>query len=120
MLHEQFVAKWERTRRKGRHHFIWLYGVLGWGVSTGVVFTLIMFLASPAKQPKTLAFIAVNATLWLLGGYIWGAVMWTWGEWKYEKTVLLLESAGRRTPRTAPEVKPVSEALQRLDDFRPL
>jgi hypothetical protein len=120
MLHEQFVAKWERTRRKGRQHFVWVRGVLGMGVSWGVLFSLAMFLVlSAEKHPDPWVVFPLTAIVSPLFGYISGAVIWSWGEWKYEETVLLLEASGRRVPRTAPEVNPVSEATQRLDDFRP-
>src|SRR5437660_1769027 len=108
MLHEQFVAKWERTRRKGRHHFTWVYGVLGWGASFGLF----------SKNPERWSIPFCMLPLELLGGYIWGAAMWRWGEWKYEETVLLLEAAGRREAKASPEREPSSEAIQRLDQFR--
>lgn len=34
------AEKWAKFRERGRSRFVWLYGVLGWGVSTAILFSL--------------------------------------------------------------------------------
>jgi hypothetical protein len=65
-------ARLERVFRKGRSHFIWVYGVLGWGVLTGVLFAIAqaVILGVPLERSG----LSVGA--FCAGGYGWGA--WTW------------------------------------------
>lgn len=67
--------KWEETREAGRASFVLRYGVLAWGVTTGLLFTLIRVLeeGADANVPLTLA---TSLLLFPLGGILWGHTMW--------------------------------------------
>lgn len=67
--------KWEETREAGRASFVLRYGVLAWGVTTGLLFTLIRVLeeGADANVPLTLA---TSLLLFPLGGILWGHFMW--------------------------------------------
>ena len=93
--HEKFVAKWGRTRSRGRSFFVWVWGVLSMGLGSGVLFTLVFFMVLAREHPDP-AFIPFVLLVWLVAGYIGGSVMWSSNEWKYEETILLLEAFGRR------------------------
>jgi hypothetical protein len=41
-MNEKQTAWWQRRRAKGRKHFIWLYGVVLWGLLTGLVWAVAM------------------------------------------------------------------------------
>ena len=63
-----------RARRLGRKKFVWLYGVLGWGVPTAVLFSL---LRAYAEGWETLpVMLAISLAVFPLGGIVFGRVMW--------------------------------------------
>ena len=67
--------KWEVTREAGRASFVLRYGVLAWGVTTALLFTLVRALedGADANVPLTLA---ASMLLFPLGGILWGHTMW--------------------------------------------
>ena len=70
------LALEERKRR-----FVWRQGVLGWGVTTALLWTALMCLMRAADEGLTLRLALVHLTaalvLFPVGGYFWG--LWTWG-----------------------------------------
>lgn len=75
--------KWEKIRAKGKWNYILLDGVLGWGVSTAVLFSVIFPLID-GKQ-SFLHVFALSIFLFPLGGIAWGYFMWMFIEKAYEK-----------------------------------
>ena len=78
------LEKWEKLRAKGKWNYILIYGVLGWGVSTGVLFSLIFPLVMGGKVPFLPVF-ALSIVLFPLGGIAWGYCMWILSEKAYAK-----------------------------------
>jgi len=76
------AAKWEKNRSKGRTHFVWFRGVLGWGLPMFVIMTAFNLRRAPSSLTLTLI---VNAIIWPIGGYIWGAWMWAASEKAYKR-----------------------------------
>ncbi len=86
-------SKWERIRTKGKWRFIVLYGVLGWGVTTGflfaVVFPFALSMASSRATPAKETHVSFWGTLPLslilfpIGGIAWGLFMWSANEKAY-------------------------------------
>jgi hypothetical protein len=80
------AEKWAKLREQGRSRFVWLYGVLGWGVSTAILFSLwngirdgwdgFFFKLIPAL------------VLFPLGGYLWGRFMWWFLETMHDGAVI--------------------------------
>jgi hypothetical protein len=70
--------KWEKLRAKGKWNYILLYGVLGWGVSTGILFSLIfpLGMAATGSSAPFLPIFALSIVLFPLGGVAWGYSMW--------------------------------------------
>jgi hypothetical protein len=84
------VARWERERSRGRSHFIWRRGVVGWGVPAAM-----LTIAYKAWQLHALggAFamtndlrdgIALSVVVFPLCGYMFGSWLWTREEGEYE------------------------------------
>jgi hypothetical protein len=73
---------WEKTRLKGRSHFIRFRGVLFWGVSLGLVWPLAM---AAVKGWHYVLTIPVTLILFPFGGYFWGAWTWKLIEARYEE-----------------------------------
>ena len=76
------AAKWEKNRSKGKSHFVWRYGVLGWGLCMFVVMTVLNYIRHPDSLAQTLI---INAIIWPIGGYVWGVWMWAISERAYKK-----------------------------------
>jgi hypothetical protein len=78
------LEKWEKLRAKGKWNFILIYGVLLWGVSTAVLFSFILPLATGDKG-SFLHVFALSIVLFPVGGIAWGYFMWIFSEKAYEK-----------------------------------
>jgi hypothetical protein len=66
--------KWARARRLGRKRFVWLYGVLGWGVPTAILFSILRAYAEGWEQLPVI--LAISLAIFPLGGIVFGRVMW--------------------------------------------
>ena len=78
--------KWEKIREKGMWHFIFKYGVLYWGVSTAVLFSIVIPIV--VRSSENVSFIKVfplSILLFPLGGLAFGALMWIYCEIVYKK-----------------------------------
>lgn len=73
-------SKWEKIRQQGKKRFVYRYGVLGWGLTTGIFFSIVFELINEGKIHKTvsgsLAISLFSIVLFLVGGYFWGVYMW--------------------------------------------
>jgi hypothetical protein len=58
----------------GCSKFVLLFGVLGWGVPTGILFALIQ--AYREGWDGFLPKLAIALVIFPLGGILWGRVMW--------------------------------------------
>lgn len=63
----------ERTIAQGRTRFILVRGVLGWGVTTAVLWSVLMATSEGWSPWSTLP---TALALFPIGGYFWGAFMW--------------------------------------------
>ena len=73
---EKQIAQWHRVYKQGRSRFIWVRGVLGWGVPTAIVWSAIM--AWSEGWTKFLQLLPIALITFPIGGYFWGAWMWKW------------------------------------------
>jgi hypothetical protein len=73
--------KWENTRAKGRWSYILKYGVLYWGVTAGVLFSLIGHLVMDEPQPS----LFQNIIIFGIAGIGRGAWRWILAEKKYAR-----------------------------------
>jgi hypothetical protein len=72
-------------RSGGRRRFVLLYGVLGWGVSTAILFSLWQ---GYADGWDGFVFKLITAlVLFPLGGVLWGRFMWWFMERKHRGAV---------------------------------
>ncbi len=76
---EQF-AKWAITRKKGMLRFVLLYGVLGWGLITAVLYSILMWLFSDIGLHRILP---LSLLIFPVGGVLWGCIMWWLSERGY-------------------------------------
>ena len=66
--------KWARASRLGRNRFVWRYGILGWGLPTAILFSLMRGYSEGWDQLPVI--LAISLVLFPLGGILVGRVMW--------------------------------------------
>lgn len=74
------LRNWEKTRAQGMRRFVFLRGVLSYGLTMFVVMTFIVHRGELSPR-----FIVVSAALWLAGGAAFGTLTWFFMEWIYRK-----------------------------------
>ncbi len=80
------MQKWEKTRSKGKNNFILKTGVLYWGISTGVLWSIFMFFQGESRTiARFLAYFIPALILFPIGGLFWGLWVWNITEKKYRK-----------------------------------
>ena len=71
----------ETMLAKGRSYFVWRYGVIGFGVTTGLCWAVAMELWRSGFGQFSIAQLAIHLVGALLlfpaGGYLWGRCMWS-------------------------------------------
>jgi hypothetical protein len=81
--------RWKRVEARGRKHFIWTRGVLGWGGFMFVFMTTIDF-ARRGTLHRDVAdyvfYIVLNLLIWPLAGYVWGRWVWSSMEKRFSKS----------------------------------
>jgi hypothetical protein len=80
-LSPQQIGYRNKIRAKGRGHYIFYRGILGWGASIFLITTLWEWHDKyggnvPHQRQEFLVHIAVRLVLWLAAGYLFGAIMW--------------------------------------------
>ena len=73
--------KWERTRARGEKRFVWVNGVLGWGLVTAALFSIVMVMF----RDSSIAMVPIAFLVFPVGGYFWGKIVWRIAEGQYAK-----------------------------------
>ena len=77
------MKRWAITRERGMRHFIIFYGVLGWGLTTAVLWLVFMKFFGHGFNFVIGAMIAI--VVFPLGGIAWGWFVWRSSEKVYAK-----------------------------------
>ena len=67
-----------KMRALSKRQYIIRHGVLGWGLTTGIFFTLWQTLVDHNRDYAQPWFILLNTLGWGIGGYFWGLFTWSW------------------------------------------
>tara|TARA_B100002049_G_scaffold222889_1_gene193052 strand:- start:242 stop:523 length:282 start_codon:yes stop_codon:yes gene_type:complete len=84
-MKEKQRARWAQIRIKGKTRFIWVNGVLFWGIPM-FVFMSFLFLPFESGDILNLTVIVTQAVIWVLGGLAFGLLTWTMSERTFLKT----------------------------------
>jgi hypothetical protein len=84
-LTEKQIARWEKTRKMGRARYIWLVGVLGWGVATGSMWAVAM--AAMQGWERLPVLLAMALVGFPIGGYFFGMWVWKASESQYQQAL---------------------------------
>jgi uncharacterized membrane protein len=63
-----------RMIKRGRRSFTLRYGVLGWGVSTAILFSL--YQGYSQGWDRLVYWLIVSLVIFPIGGWFWGVAMW--------------------------------------------
>ena len=100
-MNKRRLQAWESTRKKGRSHFIWVRGVLCFGLTMAIVMTL--FHSFRYDEGNRLIDGLVDLMVYLMVfpivGYIWGSLVWKITERKYQEAKKKLEFEERKRDR---------------------
>ncbi|MGL4837357.1 MAG: hypothetical protein ACRC22_07650 [Shewanella sp.] len=77
------IEQWQAIRVKGKKHYIWRYGVLYWGLTTAVLWSIVMHFIQPAELIWLRPLVAL--VLFPLGGMLLGYMRWHSFEAKFKK-----------------------------------
>ncbi len=67
--------------------YVWLYGVFGWGGATGLLWSIVMTLATGIEHFAFLLIVA--AVFFPVSGYCWGILTWWSAEQRYQDQALI-------------------------------
>lgn len=79
---EEQRAQWAITRQKGKARFILFRGVLGWGVTTAVLYSLMMWFVLDSNIKMLLP---ISLIVFPTGGLLWGWSLWHFHERLFRK-----------------------------------
>ncbi len=71
---EQRLRWWAKTRARGMRRFILVNGVIGWGMTSGTLFSVLIWFFNPGFNAA--ACIPVALLVFALLGVIWGWISW--------------------------------------------
>ncbi len=83
-MEDDKINKLKRLIDKGEWHYIFVYGVLGWGVSTAVLFSLLQGFFG---YVGFFGVLPLSLILFPIGGLFWGLYMWSYLGKQYAKAV---------------------------------
>jgi len=75
------LEKWSKTRKLGQMKYIAIYGVLLWGMLTGLIWVLIMQFIDPSGAAMR---YVIAAFVFPLCGIAFGKITWEISEKKYQ------------------------------------
>src|SRR5438552_3868086 len=77
------LARWERIKQGGIWRFVLLRGVLGWGLTMGVIGVIFEHVSRKAEAFPWYSILG----LFLVGGFVWGLIMWFVTMWSYSRAL---------------------------------
>jgi hypothetical protein len=82
--------KWESTRAKGKKNFVIFTGIIGWGIPTAILVTVISSLFENRTIILNQEFfrsLLSHIIITPICGILFGLWMWHWMEWTYKKSI---------------------------------
>ncbi|TFE00556.1 hypothetical protein [Jeotgalibacillus salarius] len=89
MSKENRIKKWEKVRGKGKKNYILYYGIIGWGVTTGLLFFLIGEIfdhglsLSQYFTGDWISLFSKGLVSFMVGGLLFGYITWGMNESYY-------------------------------------
>jgi len=80
-MNQKQYNSWSKLRQHGENRFIWVRGVVIWGFSTAILWSILMQLLTPTDEFMRRTIIAL--VVFSVGGYFWGKLVWKANEKKH-------------------------------------
>jgi hypothetical protein len=80
------IQRWAKTRQLGQSKYIWLYGVVYWGLLTGILWSVIMAMLQGWDRWPML--LITGLIVFPIGGRFFGSTMWNKMEAKYNEAMV--------------------------------
>jgi len=80
---DQFT-KWQQIRKQGFVRFVIIRGVLGWGIVTAILYSLLMWVFSDTDMSRLLP---ISLVIFPIGGLLGGAFIWWFSDRKHKQNV---------------------------------
>ena len=74
-------TRWEATRKMGRLYFVMLVGAIGWGVSSALLFSLVVYAFVAGVEFKSI--LSSSLMIFPVAGIFWGLSAWQMAERRY-------------------------------------
>ncbi len=78
---DQFT-KWQQIHKQGFVRFVLIRGVLGWGIVTAILYSLLMWVFSDSDMSRLLP---ISLVIFPIGGLLWGAFIWWFSDRKHKQ-----------------------------------
>ena len=88
-MNQRQKNRWKLVREKGKDDFIWMTGVLRWGLVAGFVYSIVMHLYGHQWDVGSLwsmtfvSFASFSLLFFAIAGYFWARVVWRMTEKRY-------------------------------------
>jgi hypothetical protein len=84
---ESARRRWYKDAANGLAWYVWIRGVLWWGVPMFITMTLVLGpLLQPSPDSYSYPKLLIGAVCWLLGGVVFGWFLWLWNKRRYGLT----------------------------------
>lgn len=77
----QRLARYEKLKQGGIWRFVFLHGVLGWGLTCGIIGVILELVSRKAEAIPWYLILG----LFLAGGFLWGLATWFVTMWQYAR-----------------------------------
>jgi len=82
-MSQKQMMNWAKTRQQGLTRYVWIYGVLTWGLTTGVMWAVVTAAMQGWEQLPFLLPVALIG--FPIGGFFFGILTWKLAENQYEQ-----------------------------------
>lgn len=75
------LARWEKIKQGGIWRFVLLRGMIGWGLTCGLI---MVFFELALRKAEAFPWYLLMG-LFVIGGFVWGLAMWHVTMWSYSR-----------------------------------
>lgn len=89
-MNDKHFSAWKKLRQKGQAHYIFVYGVLIYGLPMLIVMSIMQHSFVDGYFTKQ---AIIHCIIWIIAGLVYGTIMWYVGEYKYAKELVRREQS---------------------------